>query len=277
MSSLYRMPVGFGPSLGPRQGPDGKRFNGEVSRSTLMSNAFVTEPEALARVLPPGFTPAAEPVVTVRMHYNHNMPWLAGRAYHFVEVDFAVVYTGSGEPLEGDLVAVMWENMADPIIVGREECGHPKLFADIPDPRGHDGATHGSASWCGFRFLDMTWEGLQLSVFPRGIEDEVEPVVGGRARPRFNYQYQPSTAGLAEADIARVVMFPAGGGEQRVLERWSGEGRCAFTPARWEDLPTFAQIVNGLHGLPVVSWRPAEMVHVARGFDDLRDTMVVLG
>ncbi|MDO8212563.1 acetoacetate decarboxylase family protein [Conexibacter sp. CPCC 206217] len=270
------MPVGFGPSLGPRQGPDGKRFTGEVSRSTLMSNAFVTEPAALAAVLPAGFRPAEVPLVTVRMHYNHNMPWLAGRAYHFVEVDFAVVFEGERDRVEGDFVAVMWENMADPIIVGREECGHPKLFADIPDPIAHGGSSYGSASWEGFRFLDMTWEGLELTAFPDGIERDSEATTNAGGRPRFNYQYQPSTAGLEQADIARVVMFPPGQSEQRVLQTWSGEGRCAFTPARWEDLPTFAQIVNALHALPVAEWRPAQMVHVARGFNDLRDTMQVL-
>src|SRR5438045_1820107 len=117
----YRMPVGFGPSLGPRQGPDGRKFNGELYRSTHVSVETPVDGDRLAKVLPPGFEPAPNPIVRIQTNYLRDVPWLAGRAYNFAEVLFSVIYRGQSDVVEGELVAVMWESMADPIISGREE------------------------------------------------------------------------------------------------------------------------------------------------------------
>ena len=54
MSLIYRMPVGFGPSQGPRQGPDGRRFNGELSKATILTIEYLTDEGAMAALLPPG-------------------------------------------------------------------------------------------------------------------------------------------------------------------------------------------------------------------------------
>lgn len=276
MESLYRMPVGFGPALGPRQGPDGKRFSGERSHNTTFAVDFATEPELLAKALPPGFAPADPAVVSVRLSANESLPWLAGRAYHYFEVLFSVVFEGEQDRIEGDLVAVMWESMADPIIVGREECGHPKLFADIPDPASSDGVTHAHASWCDFTFLEMKLSGLTLEPWPAEDDAATTPVPPGNPRPRMNYKYFPSSADLSTADVAQVILLPPTTYTSDGLASWSGDGRVAFTRARWEDLPTFANIVNGLDDLTPVEWRGATMSRAYRRFNDLRDGMRIL-
>jgi hypothetical protein len=57
----------------------------------------------------------------------------------------------------------MWENLADPIITGREEIGHPKLYAEIPELRIVQGAHHCAASWMGFKFLEMEVAALRYA------------------------------------------------------------------------------------------------------------------
>jgi Acetoacetate decarboxylase (ADC) len=277
--ALYRMPVNFGPSLGPRQGPGGRRFTGELSRTTLLSVPYLTDGSRLARLLPPGFESGEEPVVTVRIHYNRDLAWLAGRSYNYVEVLFRAAFVGQDGRTEGDFVAVMWEGLADAIIVGREEIGHPKLFADVPDPVVTDRGTRGLASWCGFVFAEVDIEGLQLGPWPAELEDTARPAEaheGLMTRPRLNYKYIPNAVHLDQPDAEYVVMIPAGTYPQRILETWRGGGRVRFNRARWEDLPTFAQIVNHLAELPVLEWRQASMTRVLRSFNDLRDVARIL-
>lgn len=60
------MPVGFGPTVGPRQGPDGRDFTGTWSRNTTLTVSYRSDPDAVARLLPPGFEAAADGRVTVQ-------------------------------------------------------------------------------------------------------------------------------------------------------------------------------------------------------------------
>lgn len=279
MTSMYRMPIGFGPSLGPRQGPAGRRFTGEPIRTDLVTCAYRTDPDALAAVLPPPFVPAPEPVVTVRVLYNHGFPWLAGRSYNYVEVLFRAVHRGAAGDTEGDFVAVMWESMADPIIVGREEAGHPKLFADIPAPDFTGGDLHAAASWEGFEFCRLRADGLVFGDWPTELEERTpvaEPGPGAGLRPRFNYRYVPSITEVGRAAVDEVLMIPAGVYRQQVLHTWRGTGAVEWTRARWEDLPTFAQVVDGLADLPQREQLGATLTRVVKLTNDLRDELRVL-
>ncbi|MDQ7911277.1 acetoacetate decarboxylase family protein [Phytohabitans sp. ZYX-F-186] len=277
--TIYRMPVGFGPSLGPRQGPDGRRFNGEHSRATVLTVEYLTDADAMAALLPPGFTPAPEPVVSVNVHYNHSLAWLAGRAYNYIEVLFRSTFEGERDRVEGNFVAVMWESLADPIIAGREEVGHPKLFADIPDPAVTAQGTTFEASWFGYRFCTVRFDGLSLPPWPADREERAlaePPATGLAGLPRLNHKYIPNSADLTLPDVSYVVMMPAGLYEHRVLDSWKGSGSVEFREARWEDLPTMANIATAMARLPVREWRGASMVRTLRAFNDLRDVMRVV-
>jgi hypothetical protein len=278
MASMYRMPIGFGPSLGPRQGPDGVRYTGEPIRTDLVTCAYRTEPAALAAVLPAPFVPAADPVVTVRVLYNHGFPWLAGRGYNYFEVLFRAVFQGS-ERVEGDFVAVMWESMADAVIVGRDEAGHPKLFADIPAPAFPGGSLLATAGWEGFEFARLSADGLTFGSWPHELEETTEvaePSRGIALRPRFNYKYIPSSTEVGKAAVDEVLMIPAGVYRQQILATWQGTGRVEWRRARWADLPTFAQVVNGLADLPQVEQCGATLTRLVKYTNDLRDELRVL-
>ena len=46
---------------------------------------------------------------------------------------------------------VLWENLTDPIITGREELGYPKIYGELPEPRHLNDTISCSASWLGTR------------------------------------------------------------------------------------------------------------------------------
>lgn len=279
MGSMYRMPVGFGPSLGPRQGPCGRRFTDETVTAFTMEVSFATRPDAMASLLPPRFYPAVEPIVTLRLRYYRDVPWLAGRGYNYLEVLLSSEYRGNVDRESGNFVAVMWENLAEPIIVGREEAGHPKLFADISAPISLSASTVGGASWSGFPFFEMELEGslsspLLSSTPRRGAGSfEASPLTN---RPRLNYKYIPNSESLEEPEVSQVVFIPSGIYQQRTLESWQGEGHARFQRATWHDLPTFYNLVNGLVELPPLEWGTAFMQKALIRSNDLRDSMRIL-
>ena len=133
---IYRMPTHFGPAPGPRQMPDGIKTDSKASpRRLSVTASFLTDAAPLERHLPEGFALAGEPVVSVEFHYMTDIDWLAGRGYTMIWVSWPATFTGRRDHASGKFLAVVWENLADPIITGRCEIGHPKLYAEIQEPR----------------------------------------------------------------------------------------------------------------------------------------------
>jgi acetoacetate decarboxylase len=131
---IYRMPTHFGPAPGPRQMPDNTPTNPTRGpQKTLITASFLTDAMALERHTPAQLRLGGEPVVTVEFHYMTDTDWLAGRGYTMIQLWWPAAYDGKRDRVMGRFFAVMWENLADPIITGRGEVGQPKLFAEIPD------------------------------------------------------------------------------------------------------------------------------------------------
>ena len=84
-----------------------------------------------------------------------EIEWLAGRGYNTLGVSFPVVFEGEVDRATGSLLTVLWENLTDPILTGREELGFSKIYCALPDPLTFNGETHCTASWLGFKFMDM--------------------------------------------------------------------------------------------------------------------------
>ncbi|MGH2266647.1 hypothetical protein ACQ1Z3_16255, partial [Enterococcus faecalis] len=64
-----------------------------------------------------------------------EIDWLAGRGYTMIHVSWPARFDGMRDRATGRFLAVVWESLADPIITGRDEIGHPKLYADVDAPR----------------------------------------------------------------------------------------------------------------------------------------------
>ena len=155
--TMYMMPTHFGPMSGPRQGPGGEMgaFSVDQRKTRAYAVSFLTEQAQLEALLPPGFEAVGEPVVTVTQTHMTEIDWLAGRGYSTLGVTFQARYNGSRDRATGPLLLVLWENLTDPILTGREQLGFSKIYCELPEPVIHGGETQCTSSWLEFRFMDM--------------------------------------------------------------------------------------------------------------------------
>ena len=272
---MYRMPTHFGPATGPRQGPDGRKFdeeNKQWPKQTDWVVSFLSNADQLASLCPEGFSLAGEPVVTVSLTDMRGIPWLAGRGYKMLGVSFPVVFEGKEDRAMGPFLTVLWENLADPIQSGREELGFSKVYCELPDPWEYRGTTRFAASWLGFTFLDMQLEDMEavpLDAAPSAPSTDPDVLLG-----MLHYKYMPRTGEWGTADVSYPVLTPAANPNVQVTEVLQGEGTVAFHEARWEDMPTQYMIVNAFAALEVKEYRGAMIRHY-HGSKDLSDQRIL--
>jgi hypothetical protein len=169
----------------------------------------------------------------------------------------------------GDFLTVLWENLADPIITGREELGFSKIYCELPEPRVCQGETHCLASWMGFKFMDLNIRNLTP------LPPEPHPSTSsGQSEGTLHFKYIPKTGEWGSADVAYAVLTPAHTPNRVVQERWTGEGNVQFHQAAWEDLPTMFHIVNAFHDLEILEHRGATVVKAVGG-KDLSDQRIL--
>ena len=260
---MFRMPVGFGPSAGPRRGPAGERFDAAESVKALTCELrFATDAEALAALLPPGFELRGDPIVSVTIGYLSEIAWLAGRGYNVLGVYIPATHCGEVRT-EGMFNAVLWENLTDPILTGRDELGIPKIYAEI-EPLTVS-AVHSyvaRASWLGCEFARFE---VKLG------ERHLEPGPAGAGYPVLAYKYVPATGAPGESDCAYAICVPAEDPSRRVVESWDVTGSVRFAEVTWRDMPTQHHIVSRLAALPVVESLGGTMISSV-GAKDLSDT-----
>jgi len=250
----YAMPAHFGPSY------TGEKTSGVYHDCTVMALSYVTDREKLAVYLPEPFEVGEEAVVTVYYVCNKQVDWLAGHGYNMIAVNASVVYRGEKEQLTGTYSLVMWENLADPILVGREFQGIPKVYADIPEHSIKDGTWRCNASHFGHKIVDLSISNLT----PVSAEDIVaqQKLQEGKDHP-MAWRFIPALGGFGEPAVNELVTFPS---ENKLTEAWTGEGEIEWARLTWEQNPTQYQIVNALEALPVLETLPAI---VTKGSSDL--------
>lgn len=261
---IYRMPYGFGPTSGPRQGPEGKPFDWSTSpRCWTAAASFLTDPDHLKRFLPPGFELAGEPIVTVDFQILTELEWLAGRGYSLMTVRFPAAFRSDQRLVVGNFLPVLWENLADPILSGREELGMAKLWCELPPPLLLRDRIVCKASWLSHEFATLELDHLEeaekrLPVHP-GLVDR-------RSEGTLHYKYIPKTGDWGQADVAYACITPPTG--TVAVERLRrGRGRIRFHPTSWEQMPTQFHIVSALAALPILEERDAWCVETRGGSD----------
>jgi hypothetical protein len=248
----YRMPRVFGALPGPRNVPKDKQHLPNRQRNLVLSVTALSDAARLSELLPPQCELEGEPLVTVSIHYMSNIGWLAGRDYAFLSVLLQMRHEVAGRGvLRGGFQPVLWENLCDPIITGRDELGFPKLYADLPPPVIIGNSYSGAALWQGFRFCDLAIDNVtEVPALP-------PPPNGG-----FQYKYLPRTGALNEADVDYLAYCEAGQsmagfGGVELVQKFTGTGRLSFKHARWEDVPFQYPILNALADLPLLEIRAA--------------------
>lgn len=251
--SSYMMPAHFGSR------PLSPKASGWYRDVTSMTVAFLTDRERLAAYLPEPWEVAEDAVVTVTYACNRDVDWLAGHGYNLVAVSAAAVFKGERETLVGSYCLVMWENLTDPILTGRELQGIPKIYADIQDHSVIAGAWHTNASHFGHKILDMNINNLRE---PTAEETALaEKASAGRDNP-MAWRYFPATGGFGQG-LSAPTTFPS---ENVISQAWVGDGRVDWQQLTWEQNPTQFHIVNALAEFPVLAWLPAL---VAKGSTNL--------
>jgi len=83
------------------------------------------------------------------------------------------------------------------------------------------------------------------------LKPRTEPKFGEKFDGQLHYKYMPRTGEWGTADSQYAVITPAEGSNAVVHEDLVGDGAINWNRARWEDLPTFYQVVNAFADLEV--------------------------
>jgi acetoacetate decarboxylase len=153
---------------------------------------YLTDPEALAEVLPPPLTAPPQP----RVHVRITDIDLRFGDYHYKEMVgyFAVDALLDGEPGEYPLLIPI--DLEHAIAISRERFGEPKKLADITLTRSDDGEVHAAITRNGVTFIEVS--GRVTGDLPAG-----EPYPARQ----FWYKFSPAVHGTGfDGDPLLVVM-----------------------------------------------------------------------
>lgn len=284
----FRSPCGFGPSPGPRR-PLGFRSSDvnihalrqvKPETSETISVRFKSSRTFLENLLPAGFaftSPGTLASASISCTTLDGMAWLGGGGYsHCGLYIHGVNYTKrDGSKIFGTFLAVLFENLADPIITGRDELGMPKLFCDIAARvEGNDASI--SLSWRGTSFGQIKVAGLSTPPPPPATNGEPAQRMPGPPPPppeqgQFAHRYVPAVGqpGKADADYAVFIPNPTpapGDTEPQILS--TSTATASFEARDWQSLPTLHHIARGLAKIPIYGVEEAKVVR-AQGVSDV--------
>jgi acetoacetate decarboxylase len=236
----YMMPFHFG----PRQGGRG---TGQYHDVTTMSVTYLTDRDRLSAYIPKPFEVGVVPFVSVSYSMNRQIDWLAGHSYNIVSVNASVVFNGQEDHLTGTYPLVLWENLTDPILTGREIEGIPKIYADIPDHSIIEGEWRASASHFGHKIVDLMVKDLTPMTTA-----QIEEMRNRAAQSHWmGWKYIPNI-GRPGAAVSHPTLFPTSGVTR---EAWvCGGGEVVWQHLTWEQNPTQFYIVNALADLPIIQY-----------------------
>ncbi len=252
------MPVEFGSPFGENEATKEQFGDGVYARTTTsLAVSFETDKEQLELILPEGkgLELRGDPVVSVSANYNvGDLRMWGGRTYEIIMVTFPVTFNGKERQIHGEFAPVIWENLTDPIIAGREGIGWSKVYADIEPLRITRTRAHGVAGWYGYRFMEIALDNMrQLS--QEELQSRQQASAGSVSEGSIHWKYIRRTGTTDEADADYLTMSTSRNApvpDVKNIDVWTGDGTVQFNEGTWRDLPmTIIQAVNGLANLEV--------------------------
>lgn len=149
------MPLRFGPAPGPRQDAFGNPHLSAHQTFSTTSLKFETSRTFLQNLFPTGSfafkSPDAVAFVSFSVTTLDKMAWLGGSGYsHFGLYIHGVQYKKQdGTAVDGTYIPVLFENLADPIVTGRDDLGMPKIYCEIDIER--SSKSYDMRAWCRLR------------------------------------------------------------------------------------------------------------------------------
>ncbi|KAK6583711.1 hypothetical protein PZA11_003441 [Diplocarpon coronariae] len=260
LSTYRRMPLSFGPIPSPRQDLRGKaRPMGKYSYKTSYMT-FKTHKSYLDTLLPSDDfkinTAGSWATATFSISKLGNLTWLGRKGYSFFglyihDVGHTTKHRSSAgiseeSELKGDFLPVLFENMADPIITGREEINFPKLFATLDERSTSASSFHLSAGWEGTEFCQLVLENLVDAADAEAVlqTSVLTSKLGGPAA---------ESGAVSRVECFSSPALPSQEGERR----WKAEkAEIRFTELKGsefeEAFPTLANVIKGLRDIEVV-------------------------
>ena len=243
---FYMQPIFFGPTT-TMQNMEGQRILHQPSDAECLGVSFETEPEQIEALLPEGFTSNA-PVISVQACEFANIGWLSGHTYNLINVSTPVHFKGDRDDIDGDLVLVMFENHADPIVAGRDGIGYSKIYADIPRFSHYEGKYTARASSWNFPFMK-----LQIDVNGEAEDPEMMAELAAKSQGKMNYRYIPSVDDITVPDVEYPVFNPKKW-DKPADYKWEikppqskfCKGTVEFYEPEWEDMPTYYRVGKAL-------------------------------
>lgn len=165
-----------------------------------------------------------------------------------------------GTVVSGTYLPILFEDLADPIVSGREELGMPKLYSAI-DVHRRDKSYHIKTSWQG-----ASWGNFSLSNLSPIDPDTASGSISGEADDGIIvHRYIPAVGrdrkGQAEADYACFDRFAEAEPKPQTLRAWkAGDAKFEIDGLDWEALPTLHHVVGRLAELPVYEIMGAKVV-----------------
>lgn len=259
-SIFKRMPVSFGPNASPRQDlTGGVIIQNAGARYHTAYMTFKTKKSYLQTLMPTqNFNITARggwATATFSVTKLENLEWLGGRGYmHFGLYIHNVSHTGTIDPSSsivetpdrtGDLLPVLFENMADPIITGREELGFSKVFATLDELRSADSYVL-NAGWEGTAFCKMSFSDMVAGEDDFPVE---EP-------PIYHYRPTSSPGNKDKVDSQSTTISKLKIEDGSKERRWkAGGAKIVFADMEGPELqkafPTLAHIIDGLRRIEV--------------------------
>jgi acetoacetate decarboxylase len=237
---IYQMPLIMGPQFDKEQLPGLKYPHIEN-----IAIQYKTDSEAAMKLIPECYELDPAVLVTVFFGYYNGLDFLAGGAYNVATCQIAARFDGHKDHVEGDYMAVMFENVTMPILGGREYLGVPKLYADIPPLKiMREGQLRCEASLWGHLLF-----GIELPPLKKQ-NNIVKNIASKRinSRPWLAYKYSPSLDGPPDADYPTITR-----NDVKINDLWMGKkGSIYFGSAGVNDIGPVLPVMEALKTLKVV-------------------------
>ena len=244
------MPFNFGPK------DNDPRNSGWYRDVSMLIIPYKTDAEILRKLMPEQFEISDEPTIYVNYACNKNIDWLAGRNYNLISISVEAIFSGDIDEITASYNLVMWENLTDPILTGREMQGIPKIYADIDDISYDNNSANVCMSHFACPILDISIsDTLQLD---KKVVDQV--VKEKSDMQSFGYRYIPNV----NPALPPVLVEPILHTSQNIFTEMSlGKGLVNWHSSSWEQNPTQSHIINKLKGLPILEYEDAVMTRGA--------------
>jgi acetoacetate decarboxylase len=204
---------------------------------------YLTDAAMLSRFLPEPYELSGEPLVSINYSRNRDIDWLAGGSYNIVGVFVPAIYRGKEDQVKGSYALVLWENLTDPILTGREAQGIPKIYGDIEDHQVSGDSWRTSLARNGHKILDLRASAMK----PMGPAQLGELEKSFQGSQMLGWKYVPNET-FTGAVVSYATAFPTG---MSFRKAWAATGSLEWRRQSWSQNPTQAHIVNAMQSLPV--------------------------